>query len=187
MYNNSATSISLNGYYLSDELELPTKWAIPSGITLGAYSYIVFDEDDFHPNRTSGFGLNKAGEQVLLSNANGVVDMIRFKAQENGVSLGRYPDGSANWLTTQLTPNAANQPISSGLQLSAIMYNPLTSGNDHEYIKVRNTSSSPITLSNATEPSASMERSHIPSRILPLLRLERNCGYSPSIRPTLLN
>ena len=150
VYNNSAISISLNGYYLSDELELPTKWAIPSGITLGAYSYIVFDEDDFHPNRTSGFGLNKAGEQVLLSNANGVVDMIRFKAQENGVSLGRYPDGSANWLTTQLTPNAANQPISSGLQLSAIMYNPLTSGNDHEYIKVRNTSSSSITLSNAT-------------------------------------
>ena len=68
IYNNSATSISLNGYYLSDELDVPTKWAIPSGITLGAYSYIVFDEDDFHPNRTSGFGLNKAGEQVLLSN-----------------------------------------------------------------------------------------------------------------------
>ena len=31
IYNNSATSISLNGYYLSDELDVPTKWAIPSG------------------------------------------------------------------------------------------------------------------------------------------------------------
>ena len=78
--------------------------------------------------------------------------MIRFKGQENGLSLGRYPDGDENWVTTQLTPNAPNQPVLASLRISSLMYNPLSSGNDHEYIKIQNVSSSPLTFENQIGP-----------------------------------
>ena len=138
LYNPTASAITLNGWHLSDSLDNPNKFAIPDGTTVPAYGYAVFDEDDFHPGRTNGFGLNKAGEQVVLSAPDRVADAIRFKGQENGVSYGRYPDGAADWLATEVTPGSANQPAAVTVRISELMYNPSQPGNDYEYIQLEN-------------------------------------------------
>lgn len=150
LFNPTASDITLNGWHLSDDLDTLTKFAIPNGTTVPAFGYVVFDEDDFHPGRISGFGLDKAGEQVLLSVSGRVVDAIRFKGQENGVSLGRYPDGAADWLTTLTTPGTANQPVAASVRISELMYNPFQPGNDYEYIQLENTGTGTLVFENST-------------------------------------
>ena len=103
LYNTTPTSINLNNWYLSDDIREPKKWAIPS-VEIAGQSYISFDEvADFHNPISSGFGLNKAGEQVILSYLPGtaedhIVDSVRFKGQLLNESLGCYPDGGKYWL-----------------------------------------------------------------------------------------
>ncbi|MGJ8640827.1 MAG: lamin tail domain-containing protein [Opitutaceae bacterium] len=150
LYNPTASAIDLTGYFLSDDSENPYQWAIPNGTMIPAYGFLAFDEDDYHSDRVNGFGLNKAGEEVFLSTASGMLDSIRFKGQENGASYGRYPDGSDHWMLTVPTRDAANALPAAGLQISEIMYHPLTPGNDHEYVVIENTGSGSITFTNST-------------------------------------
>ncbi len=157
LYNPTASAITLNDWYLSDELDNRTKWAIPNGTVVPAFGFILFDEDDFHPGRITGFGLDKAGEQVVLSSPNGVVDAIRFKGQENGVSLGRYPDGAPHWQVTVPTPDAPNELADVDVWISQLMYNPpapagYLDGDIVEYIQLENLSTSPVLFENAVGP-----------------------------------
>jgi hypothetical protein len=150
LYNPTASAITISGWHLSDDLDNLTKFAIPNGTTIPAFGFVVFDEDDFHPGRTNGFGLSKAGEQVILSTAGRVVDAIRFKGQENGVSYGRYPDGAVDWVTTLTTPGSANQPVNATVCISELMYNPLQPGNDYEYIQLENVGTAAHLFENST-------------------------------------
>jgi len=155
LYNPSSADIVLNGWHLSDNLGEPNKWPIPNGTVVPANGFVVFDEDDFHPGRTAGFGLTKSGEEVVLSAPGRVVDSVRFKGQANGVSWGRYPDGAEVWLTTALTPGAPNQPVPPSIQLSTVMYNPpapagYPDGDVLEAVQLRNVGSSNVTLANAS-------------------------------------
>ncbi|MEN8693478.1 MAG: lamin tail domain-containing protein [Akkermansiaceae bacterium] len=147
IYNSSNIGMTLNGWFLSDDLNEPYKWPIPSGTVVPNKGFVVFDEDDFHPNRTSGFGIDRAGEEIVLSNASGVVDVIRFKAQDLGVSLGRYPDGLGNWVTTSPSPLGANEPAPATIQISQLMYHPLEG--EMEFIQLRNVSNAEVALENS--------------------------------------
>lgn len=147
IYNSSSSSVTLNGWFLSDDLDEPQKWPIPSGTVVPAMGYVVFDEDDFHPNRTSGFGIDRTGEEVVLSAPGRVVDVIRFKAQNLGESLGRYPDGAENWVTTSPSPLNVNQPAPAGIQISQLMYHPLEG--EMEFIQLKNAGSAEVTLENS--------------------------------------
>jgi hypothetical protein len=99
--------------YLSDDPANLKKWAISTGITLSAGQRIAFDEvTGFHSPITNGFGLDKTGEQVLFSYAPNagpasVIDFVQFKGQENGRTLGRYPDATGEWLACVPTPDTA--------------------------------------------------------------------------------
>ncbi|MDF7800428.1 lamin tail domain-containing protein [Pontiellaceae bacterium B1224] len=142
LYNPTAADQTLNGWYLSDDLDELQKWAIPDGTVVPAHGFLLFDEDDFHSDRIAGFGLNKAGEVVVLSTADRVVDSVRFKGQLNGVSLGRYPDGADSWVMTLPTPEAPNDLLDY-LWISELMYNPpapsgYANGDIVEYIQIEN-------------------------------------------------
>jgi hypothetical protein len=140
LYNTSAATVFISDWWLSDDLDEPHKWQIPD-TTIPGHGFVVFDETNFHFSDTNGFGLNKAGEQVVLSAPDRVVDAVRFKGQENeatGVSWGRYPDGTGDWMTTQPTAGEPNLPVSATVRISELMYHPLQSGNDYEYIQIEN-------------------------------------------------
>jgi hypothetical protein len=112
----------------------------------------------FHAPITSGFGIDKAGEQLLLSfmpggSADRVVDAVSFKGQENGVSLGRYPDGGGYWFTTLRTSNTMNIAISPSLLINEVMYHPPDFGTvdntRDEFIEILNATSTVMTLQDS--------------------------------------
>jgi hypothetical protein len=155
LFNVAATDISLSGWYLSDNPSLLRKWATPE-VILPARGRLTFDEvSGFHAPITSGFGLDKAGEPLLLSYLPGggedrVVDTIRFKGQENEFSLGRYPDGGPFWYAMPRTRNSANLAGIAGVVISELMYRPPDGGtNDNvvdEYLELWNPAVETVTL-----------------------------------------
>lgn len=165
LYNPTASTIVLDGsWYLSDDMREPEKWNIPSGTTINAGAWVAFDEDDFHPGRsTTGFGLDKAGEQVVLSHRPGgglnrVVECIDFKGQANGASWGRYPDGDTYFQTLNPTSGNTNQLVGDSIQITELMYNPpaisgVQADELLEYIRLTNNSASTIALEDLVESS----------------------------------
>ena len=156
LYNPDAVfgvNLSTN-YYLSDDPEDLGKWMIPSG-QVAAGAWISYDEvTGFHNPITNGFGLNKSGERIFLSKNPGlpagrVVDTMRFKAQENGRSYGRYPDGHENLYAMPLTRDAANEldEVPHDVVIREIMFMP--DGSNHlEYVELYNPGTFAVDLFN---------------------------------------
>ena len=85
LYNPSATSYSLDGIFLTDNLEDPLKWKIPDGTVINAEGYLIIWADDYNesPGQVytrpywpwddfttqhyhTNFKLSKTGEQLGL-------------------------------------------------------------------------------------------------------------------------
>ncbi|MEM7394025.1 MAG: lamin tail domain-containing protein, partial [Verrucomicrobiota bacterium] len=122
-----------------------------------ALSWITYNEvNDFHSPITTGFGLNKAGEQVLLSYLPGtdedrIADTVRFKGQLNGRSLGRYADGETHWYELTPTSNTANALPTQDVLISEIMYHA-PAGRTFDYVEIFNPTASPVDLWTVAGP-----------------------------------
>ncbi|HUU84460.1 MAG TPA: lamin tail domain-containing protein, partial [Phycisphaerae bacterium] len=155
LFNAGATTVNLDGHYLSDRADALRKFALPATNLLPG-AWIVFDEvSGFHSPITEGFGLDKAGEQLFLSYLPGtaadrVVDAVRFKGQENGPTLGRYSDGGDWWQATVATPGTTNALGPEHVVISQVMIDPPDGTN--EYIVLYNQTDSPAELWNETGP-----------------------------------
>ena len=153
-HNAGGTTVSFDDLYVSDTEEL-VKWALPAG-SLAAGDWIVFDEvSGFHQPITTGFGLNKAGEKIVLTHlpANGpgeVVDCLCFEGQASGETSGRFPDGADDVVRMTATPGARNLPMRYNAAINEIMYHPPT--NFEEYIELHNPRAVPVDLFNAEGP-----------------------------------
>lgn len=157
LYNVGGATVNFNSsWYLSDDPGNLKKWSLPV-VVLQAGGFISFDEvTGFHDPITTGFGLDKAGEQIILSYLPGtaadrIVDIVRFKGQENGRSLGRYPDGGAYFFAMEPSLGISNVQPSHDIVISEIMYHPLEdAGNDRydEYIELYNPTGQTISLYN---------------------------------------
>lgn len=161
LYNATGSGVNLAGWFLSDDPADLRKFALPATV-LPARGRLVLDEvAGFHDPITSGFGIDKSGEQILLSYLPGnaddrVVDAVRFKGQPRDRSLSRYPDGSTWWFQTAPTRDAANTAGESCLRIGEIMYHPPDAGtNDNvldEFVEVFNPTANAITLQDTNGP-----------------------------------
>ena len=109
LYNRTDTTLSVGGWYLSNSLDEPTRFRIPSGTTLPPRGFLVLYESQFYPATPEGdrvpftFGAAR-GDAVVLTSADGAGRLLRFEdvqsfpASPNGVSFGRYPDGIGPFL-----------------------------------------------------------------------------------------
>ena len=178
LYNTSGSSVPISGWYLSDNLKEPRKYRITNA-TIGATSFAVFYEYQFNTNglfdtNNIPFAFSELGDEAYLtapgvdSNDLRLIDYIEFTSTENGVSVGRYPDGTSGF-SLLLGPTfgvsspgsvtnfrtgvgAANlAPSIPPVVISEIMYHPVqTNELPYEYIELYNTTGSGIDIGGWT-------------------------------------
>jgi hypothetical protein len=113
VYNKSNTSISLAGYYLTDDISDLNKFALPSEtISANGYFLIWADKDEEQGVSHANFKLNADGEELYLVNPSGeIVDALSFTNQEDDISYGRFPNGTGDFENMTPTPLATNSEI----------------------------------------------------------------------------
>ncbi|RKX24494.1 MAG: hypothetical protein DRP45_08075 [Candidatus Zixiibacteriota bacterium] len=111
LYNTTASTISLAGYYLSDDAGDPIQWMFPD-TTIAANGYLLIwtDNDEEQEGLHANFKLSANGESILLVDpSEAVIDEIAFGEQGADTSYGRLPDGSDNWVSFDTpTPGVTN-------------------------------------------------------------------------------
>ncbi|MBN1673693.1 MAG: lamin tail domain-containing protein [Kiritimatiellae bacterium] len=163
LFNAGGASADIGGWYLSDSVTDYKKFRIPSGTTLPAGGYVVFDETDFNTdtNNPACFALDSHGDEIYLTawDANGHLQYLaeaRFGGAENGVAFGRHvkTDGDADFTAqnTTHTLGAANAAPQVGpVVINEIMYHPVAGGD--EFIELYNISDSNVALYDPAVPT----------------------------------
>ncbi|MCB9325649.1 MAG: CotH kinase family protein [Lewinellaceae bacterium] len=126
IYNGGDTPVNLAELYLTDDLDDPLKWEIPSSepdktnLLPGEYITFFADDDPEQGVLHLNFKLKAQGEVVGLFYKNQTdeiseIDAIEFSLLSQNTSYGRLPDGGLDWVVFQIpTPNATNKMISTG-------------------------------------------------------------------------
>jgi regulation of enolase protein 1 (concanavalin A-like superfamily) len=143
LYNAGGQPVDLSGAFLSDNLSLG-RFRIPNGTGIPAHGFLQFDES------TLGFALSAAGETVYFTapDYSRVVDAVRFGATPVGTAYGRTPDGAPRFCAlAQPTPGQPNTgAFQSPVVINEIMFNPISSDADDQYVELFNRGAAPITL-----------------------------------------
>lgn len=105
LFNNSNSTINLNGYSLSDDGH---SWNFPSqSIAAQAYQLVwLGDGSGLH----TGFSLDMDGESITLKNGNTIVDDITFETQKSDISF-TVNNGKLYYMSP--TPASANSEATS--------------------------------------------------------------------------
>lgn len=110
LYNTADSKVDLSGYGLSDDLNRPLKWKIPTGVVMDGKSYLIIwcdnrDSVSFLKNERqlhSNFNLTqtrKNAQTIVLSNAAGkIIDQSEIKKTRKDQSRGRLQDGEPIWV-----------------------------------------------------------------------------------------
>lgn len=112
LYNAGSSSVNLNNYKLSDDIDSLSKWRIPS-INLPAGQYRIIwcsGKDKTGSELHTNFSLKASGESIFLSNSSGtVIDNVTFPFLPADKSYGRLPNGgtSLDYLSLA-SPGASN-------------------------------------------------------------------------------
>lgn len=143
LYNHSSAAVDISGCFLSDD---PTTniFKIPGGTVIPANGFVYFDESAL------GFRLSASGETIYFVNpdASRVLDAVQFEPQANGVSFGRFPDGSADFYPlASRTPGQPNGGIRiHDVVINEIMYKPISGDENDEYVELYNKGAATIDL-----------------------------------------
>ena len=120
-YNPTGAPVNISGFYISDNLNNPTKWEIPAGTTVPANGFrcvLVSGTGDYDPTYlgqlNTSFKLTQtAGEELVFTNPLGNVletyDFDNISPNQANHSWGRSTNGAADWrIFINPTPNATN-------------------------------------------------------------------------------
>lgn len=133
IYNTTDEEISMSGYFLTDDLSNPDKWAFPDTTIPGEGFLIVWvDDDEKEGPMHASFNLSKAGEDAGLYKQNGsdfeAVNTLTFGEQTTDVSYARDGDGNESFVfRDEPTPGATNGVIlstddNSEIPLNVVLY-----------------------------------------------------------------
>ncbi len=151
IYNPGPNTVDLTNVYLSDgRFELVDEYRFPA---------VVMQPGEFRTVGESalGFKLSSTGDTVFVTQATDdpipqlirVLDAVRFRMVEEGVTLGRYPDGADNFVAQSApTQGGANAgPRINDIVINEIMYHHGTRDDSYEYIELYNRGGSTVSLS----------------------------------------
>ncbi len=143
LYNRSTTAVNLSGWILTDNITT-NRFRIPDGALLAAGEAIAFTETQL------GFRLSSAGEDIhlLVPDASRVADSVRFGGQENGVSTGRLPSGSAAFRRLEVpTPGTPNGSLhDEDVVINEIFFNPPSEDDEDEFVELHHRGNTPAPL-----------------------------------------
>ncbi len=94
LYNSSDNAINLKGALLSDNLNIPDKWSVPTDLIVEAHSYAIIyasglNKVDEYGNIHTNFKLSSKGETLIFSDASG--DIIQqFEVPQTDISNVSY-------------------------------------------------------------------------------------------------
>jgi hypothetical protein len=153
LFNTATQAVNIGDCWLSDTAST-NKFKIPAGTTIPARGYKVYFSVTNPPSASPTnltFNLSSKGEDIFFRAPDGtVVDAVRFAAQENGVAMGRFPDGAADFHElASPSPGASNKTLRiRDVVINEIMYNPIFGDDNDQYIELHNWSGSVVDLSN---------------------------------------
>jgi len=110
LYNTTNADLYTGGLYLSDNPDQLAKWALPDiPIPPNGYLVIWADEDGSQGALHANFQLSSLGESLTLAYADGtIIDEVTFGIQMNGVTTGRYPNGTGPFVEMFPTMGVTN-------------------------------------------------------------------------------
>jgi len=110
LYNSTNTDIDISGYYLSDNINDSTRWAIPAGTIIQAYSFLLVWADGKNSGLHTSFKLSAVGEEIGLYTADlDLIDSFSYTVLSTDISRGRETDGSLEWRWfSEATPGSTN-------------------------------------------------------------------------------
>jgi hypothetical protein len=177
--NLTTNAVSLAGWYLSDDNAVRKKYRFPEGAVIPALGYLTVYQYQMLGAQVP-FSLSAKGEGLYLSEADGTdtlvryVDQYQYDASQNGVSFGRWPDGTGAFATLAeptfgvIAPSSVEEfrtgagarnsgPKIGPLVLNELMYHPADSNAlgrmPAEYIELLNVSGAAVPLFNSEEPT----------------------------------
>jgi len=108
--NCGIDDISLSGFYLTDDMANPYKFAFPDTVIHpGEYFVVWIDDNSGQGSMHADFKLDADGEELYLLEGAVIVDQITFPEMESDVTWGRWPDCEGSWaMLAQATPGAQN-------------------------------------------------------------------------------
>lgn len=115
IFNSSYNTVNIGGCYLTDDLNNPTKYWIPTGdpaTKIASRCYMVFWADN-HPTRGI-FHLNfelEEGKTIALFDANGktLIDKVEIPVgQKSDITFGRPTNDSKEWVFLEKSTPGAN-------------------------------------------------------------------------------
>ncbi|HEY5233368.1 MAG TPA: lamin tail domain-containing protein [Verrucomicrobiae bacterium] len=143
LYNHSTNSVDISGCILTDDAAT-NKFVIPTGTIISPRGFVFYSETNMN------FALNAPGESIFFIKPDGsrILDAVQFAAQQNGVAMGRWPDGANDFYRLQAkTPGTPNAPIlTSDVVINELMYDPISGNDDDQYVELYNRSTNTINL-----------------------------------------
>ena len=144
LYNHSNQTNDVSGCILTDDFATP-KFVIPPGTLIAPRGFLAFAQSQM------GFVPSAAGGTLFLVSPDGsrALDAVQFEGQADGVSLGRWPDGAAEFYPLAArTPGTNNSAIWIGdIAINELMYDPISGNDDDQYLELYNRGANPVDLS----------------------------------------
>lgn len=99
IYNTDPNEQSLEGYFISDDKNVLTKYSFPPDVTIPGLGYLIIYPDNLNYGVHLNFALSKDGEMIYLTGPNGAIhDFVEFGKQKPDVSYGRNPENPLEWV-----------------------------------------------------------------------------------------
>jgi len=163
IYNPTDDTISLDGWYLTDDLgDTGHWWPFPSDAVIGDHDYLLVFASGASPGYVDSLGymhttfaLNNEGEYLGLIAADGVTiacEYTELLGQYNDVSYGLTAGMSQRGYFWPATPGQPNPAQTNGdptrqVVINEIMYHPSSEDILEEYIELHNLSAESVDMS----------------------------------------
>ena len=109
LYNTSSNEISLNGWYLSDDMSDPKMSCLPGVYIAPKDRVVLYATGEAKNENELNFRLSSKGEKLYLCNVDGMImDKVYIPELEQDIAYARIEDGASKWDICEATVGRSN-------------------------------------------------------------------------------